>query len=370
MAKKAKVKRRGNQRSRIDDSLTARSVMRRVKKDNLRRDAQNIMRKICPQGWTYDEAVAIAENSADVGYYIEESKKVVLTPDEASDLYCFHNWEDNRAFRQHHSTQLSEVIRVAVNIAIAVGPDGYPVVVNGQHTLWALYMRGQSLGASITIYQCRDKQALANTYTIFDSGKNRSQTEGVEAAKQAGMLTVDIPSRFLTRWAQAAAAAENDFRQAGREPNSTKVERCQRSDVQGFAGWMEGMITDASQRKFACLQGIGAGLFAVYKSDPIKGAEFVSQFLTGAKLDDDSPVLLLRNKITNRPPGEHAGYATRLHAEWVWAAWQKFCLGQPLRVLRRFNVLSAPDKWKIVITPTTKSLTLGGKKRMVKVTGE
>lgn len=271
--------------------------------------------------------------------------------EDAYELFVTHNYKYNRRFDLRHATELSRIIKVAISIDIAIGPNGFPVVVNGQHTLWAIYTMGTGIAAAVTVYQCRDEASIARLFAIFDSPIKRSPSNVIEAAKGSGSLVTEVPSNRLHRWSQCAAVAHTDFyRKSNRESNTDKVTRATRSDVLAFAEWMESIVKDNLGSKLLT-QGIGAACYAMFVSDKQKATDFVSQYISGAGLEEDSPIFRLREKMLSLPKGLHGASVCRTHAEFAFSAWRKFCLGEPVILCRRISELPSYDSWKIYSSP-------------------
>ena len=338
-----------NGKGKKSPELIAKNAVR--EKDVLRKDCQTAMRKICPDGWSFDEAKARQLMVDEAGYYQDAKQSqagYVLDPDDANDLFVYHNYKSNRKFDQAHSTNLSNSIKVAVAIDIAVGPSNFPVIVNGQHTLWAIFMRGIPTQVSITIYQCRDDAAIARCFAIFDSNKKRTLANSIDAAKMGG-LELNITSVRHQRWTNAVATAENGFSAPkSRETNAEKMERATRTEVILFAEWIENLLEKGGQAKLIS-QGAAAAFYSMYASDQGRATEFVKKFLTGHGIvGDDDPVGRIRNRLViNKPEAEHGSSAANLHAGMVYTAWRAFCLDRPLRQLRKTEDIPLPDRWKV-----------------------
>lgn len=332
-----------------DPELSAGKARRAAKEQGLRKDCLPEMLKICTKGWTWSEEKASRLNTDDIGYYIDETKTVIIEPEDASELYVHHNYEGNRSFDQSHSEHLSSAMKLAPQIAIAIGPDSYPRIVNGQHTMWAINMRGRPTQASVTIYQCRDSEAIAALFSIFDSNKKRSVAQALDAAKFGKTVSVDIPSSRLQRWSQCIASANNKFNSPkSRETLSSRVERATCDESVQFAQWMEQLVTKAEHARFIH-QGVGAAFYAMYLSDRLKAEQFIRKYLSGVGITGDSdPIGKIRHRLViNKPPAEHGASACGLHAGIVYTAWRKFCLDQPLTRMTRITSLPPPEKWKV-----------------------
>lgn len=328
------------------DSLSAAAARKQVSN---RPGEQEAMLRIYDEGWSYNEAKARALGTAEVGYYIHAAKPAVITSEDAFDLFSYHQYKNQRPFDQSHSTHLSESMLVAPAIDFAIGPSGHAVIVNGQHTMWAIYMRNQPTQASVTIYQCRDELAVAKLFAIFDSNKKRTVANAIHAAHSAGDFSYsrDVDAPKLHKWSQCIAIAENDFHRCNaKETLVTKVARARREDVQKFASWIEDVVNSDADRRMIP-QGIGSAFYAMFLSDEMRAKEFITAYLSGINLDANSPVLLLRNKLLNRPRGQHDNSVCRMHAEWVYSAWRKFCLGESLMAMRGTTNLPSPKNWRV-----------------------
>jgi hypothetical protein len=331
--------------SEFSEAISARAARRKHK---VRKDSTPEMLRIFKGGWKFDEKTALANNSADKGYYLEKTVIANISPDDAHELFCHHNYSDQRKFNESHARRLGMTICVAPDIDFAIGPDGKAFIVNGQHTMWAIYLRGTTTQAAIKIWMCRDKQAMADLYAIFDDNKKRTLNNAIHAAQGASSLTYEGKETRLAKWSQCVGIAENEFsrKNSSKEGKSFQLDRAKREDVQSFAKWMDKHVQDSFQMKLVP-QGIGAAFFAMWKSDRANAEKFAKQYFTGANLEKDSPALYMRNKIANRPKGLHAASVCREHAEIMFTAWRKACLNEPLQSLRRTIALPEPNKWKI-----------------------
>jgi len=304
------------------------------------------MRKLCPHGWSYNEEKA-KEYGIDEGYYISDSKIAIITPEDAMEIFNYHNYEFNRSFDAGHSVVLAEVMQHAPQISIAVQSDNYPVIVNGQHQLWAIVQAGKSMQANVVIYQVRNKAAMVALFGTFDANKKRSLNVCVEVAKREGSISDEVGSRHA-RWSQATGAAENGFVPIRRASLNEKTRRACRPDVIAFSAWLESHIENAAQAKILG-QGVAAAMFAIFVSDKIRGTNFLKKLLTGIGITDkNDPVGKLRERLTiNKPQGEHGSTVCKLHAQYVYAAWRRFCLGESLMALRPYGEIPLCTKWKI-----------------------
>lgn len=350
---KNKWEQRKKQRGDEERMLSARVAEREMAADptrrNLRQGIHPFMERLCPKGWTYSDEKAKRLTCDKVGYYIDSAIVSVIDPETANDLYLNHNYQKNRSFDQAHSVSLSASMELAPAIAIAISDDGHPVIVNGQHTMWAIYMKNRPVQASVTVYQCRDERAKADLFTIFDSNKKRSLAQAIDAHRHATNSTSDIPAARHARWTQCVAAAENGFNPPKqREMLLQKTTRANRPEIIDFATWIEGIISNANQAKMIH-QGVGAAFFAMFLSDRSKATEFVTKYISGLNIDStNDPVGMIRERMTiKKPKAEHGSSACKMHAGLVYTAWRAFCMGKQLGCLRLTQDLPAPDRWKI-----------------------
>ncbi len=327
------------------------------------------MLRICPYGWGYSEDVALEQGTAGKGYYLHETMKVKITPEDANDLWCFHNYNSQRKQDDNWAKELAENMVTAVGIDLAIGPGGKALVVNGQHTLWAIFLRQRTTTASISVYQCRDEQAMADLYAIFDSNKVRTTQQVVYAAQNANSLSYDGPVNKLVKWSQCVFVAENGFtrKSMGKQGNTKKVDTAKREDVQQFAQWMDSHVTEAHHAKLVP-QAIGAAFFAMYKSDLSNAERFACGYFRGVGLEEGSPVLVMRNKMINRPKNLHTASAALELVQLIYSAWRKFCLAENLTNLRKTLIIPDHDKWRIYES-SMKTMTLAGNRVKVAVAG-
>ena len=354
---KEKPKSTGSQRDRIEPESSARVARNKIKP---RKDVTEAMKKIYNRGWEYDEEKAKQLRLDKEGYYIGEQVTVIIDPEDAFELFMHHNYKGNRNFNQAHATRLAEAMGIVTNIDIAVGPSARPDIVNGQHSLWAIYMKNLPLQTAVKIYQCKDDNTIASLYAIFDDNQKRTYAQAIHAATEAGSIQTDINSVRFARWAQFSYVAENGYKRKGVESLSFKLERAKREDVKEFIEWIDPLVVQHKASKLVS-QGIGAAIWSMFISDPPNAQQFTEKYLSGVGLDAaDNPILKLRNWILNRPPGEHAGTVCRYYAEMAYTSWRKFCLGENLMNLRRTRALPQPDEWKIYVSPTTVKLEIKG----------
>jgi hypothetical protein len=329
------------------------------------------MRKLVPVDWEWNEDFARQMGTEQQGYYkIPDLVRChVISPDEAEELFLHHNWSVQRKFDDRHAERLASEMVVAVEISVALGPDNFPRIVNGQHTLWGMYMAGRPMQVTVTPYMCRDDIGMANCYAIFDSNKTRSAATIIDTQKQVGGIDIAHSATRHHKWAQCVACAENDFNQPKKQQtNTAKAAQAARPEVIAFAKWIEARIESNNQIKGLLPMGIGACFYAMYKADPIKAEQFLKMYLSGVGLTENHPILILIRRLTiNKPVAEHGATACRLHAEIAYTCWRKFCLGEPLMATRRTIRLPKWNNWRIYVGPAKATLRLGGSEVKVEV---
>jgi len=364
---KKKKKERRYAKSDDDKSVRPETLRSMKKRTKPRGDTVMAMQRIYDGGWEYDEEVARQKNT-NKGYYVHTVINADIDPDDAKDLLLCHNFEHcQRDFKDKWAWNLAKDINTVHNIVFAIGPAGKAMIVNGQHNLGAIMHRGLTTQAVVTIQMCRDEQAMGDLYNTFDDNIRRSFTNSIHAAKGVNALAYEGKDANLARWCQSVAIAENDFNRRIKEGRSDQIDRAKREDVQTFASWMDEHVTDPLQRKLAP-QGVGAAFFAMWKSDLENAKKFARFYFTGEDMRGKHPALVMRNKMSNRPKGEHAASVCRYHAELMYTAWRKFCLDQPLQSVRPTRALPTPDKWRIYKSATkAMQITLGGVDQKISV---
>lgn len=365
MAKRKKTRETGLA---VEKPTTSRSARKHNKP---RKDSVHAMLQICSYGSEYSEAVALQQGTAEKGYYLHETLKVDITPEDAFEIHVHHNYDAQRRQDDNWAKELAENMVTAVGIDLAIGPGGKAFVVNGQHTLWAIYLRQRTTPASISVYQCRDDQAMADLYAIFDSNKVRTSRQVVYAAQNANSLSYDGPVNKLVKWSQCCFIAENGFtrKNMGKQGNSKKVETARREDVQRFAKWMDSHVTEAHHVKLVP-QAIGATFFAMFTSDLPNAERFACGYFRGVGLEEGSPILIMRNRMNNRPQNLNAARAAIELIQFMYSAWRKFCLAESVvpKSFRRILTVPEFDKWRIYES-SKKMLTLAGNTVKVAVAG-
>lgn len=329
----------------INKPETSRSAKKR---NNPRKDSVSAMLQICPYGWGYSEEIALQQGTNEKGYYLHETMKAEITPEDAFEIHVHHNYDGQRPQDDKWARELAENMVTAVSIDLAIGPAGKAFIMNGQHTLWAIYLRQITTTASISVYQCRDDQAMADLYAIFDSNKIRTSKQVLYAAQNANYLTYEGSVNRLVKWSQCCVVAKNGFsrKNMGKQGNSKKVENVKRKDVQEFAKWMDRHVTESHHMKLVP-QAIGAVFYAMFTSDLPNAERFACKYFSGVGLEKGSPILMMRNKMINRSKNFHTTTAAFELTQFMYSVWRKFCLNESLSVLRRTLVIPDFDKWKI-----------------------
>ena len=313
-------------------------------------DMLAVLKQIWPTwqaGFQWSEEKAVELGLDKKGYYLATGAggPAIIGPEQAYNLFLYHNYKGNRNFSQRRANDLAKCMDLSTNLSIAIGPDHYPDVINGQHTLWAINMRGRPMQCEISVYLVRNEQAKARLFGIFDTPQKRSLPNTIDAAKNAGLLPDNISSNHLARWSRAVACAKSGFKPVHEslEEKQALVEDAQSLE---FSVWMETFVKDNFTRKLA-KKGVVAALFATFISDKTKATEFAASYFKGTGLDDGNPILKLRENMINRAKAEHSASAFHEHAGIVYSAWRKFCLGEQMLYMRRTKSLPDYDRWKI-----------------------
>ena len=288
------------------------------------------------------------------GYYPLTSAVVRIEPEDASDIVTLHNYAFQRHFDSAHAEQLAQEIEEIINITIAIGPGRYPWIINGQHSLWAVVLKNRPIKATVTIYLCSGEQAIAKAYATFDNGKTRSGKSVIDAARNAGMVSVDVVSARLNQAITVVKSVEVGFTRHRPLTNSEKVRMAQEPRVQGFAAFVEKFCEPKKKRLYPT--GILWALYAMWSSDPEKAAEFAEQYFSGQLLCDDDPTFKLREKMQNRSDKEHAASAAVEHMQLAYSAWRAFCMNRRMGQLRHTRSVPAYNHWKVAPETATAAL--------------
>jgi hypothetical protein len=109
----------------------------------------------------------------------------------------------------------------------------------------------------------------------------------------------------------------------------------------------------------------------MWNSDFENAKKFAQFYFTGEDMKGKHPALVMRNKMSNRPKGEHAHSVCRYHAELMFTAWRKFCMNEPLQSVRPTRALPDSDRWRIYKNVTkTMQVTLGDLDLKIRVANE
>lgn len=327
-----------------DPSLNARTALRQ---STLRHDCVSFIQRLCPRGWEYDKSKATSK-----GYYMDFSSVVELSPTDAGELFIHHNWDGNRNFSQRHSDNLAQVIEVGVQICVAVGPDNHPWIVNGQHTLWAIHTKDQIIPCNFTVFQCKDKQSIAELFYIFDNNMVRPLSTIIKASINAGMIDSDIPAARLGRWTSALAVAENDFKRiSASRVGAIRIKDVRRPEALAFAEFMEQLFKQHNPAMKLIPQGVLSAFAAMWVSDRDTASDFIALYFSGQNLIGHHPILRVRDEMFQRPEGQHSPSVCRMHSELMYTAWKRYCTGQELKQMRATKDLPRYDSWKISRQP-------------------
>lgn len=335
--------------------LSGREALRAARQQSgLRADCIPWVARNIPNGWNYSEERARSFGKTD-GWYGEETKFVVITPDEAHDLFARHNYDHNRPLIADHAEELAAVQQEGLSIDFGIGPDNHPIIVNGQHTIWGIFLKQEPMRCKLTIYQCRDKQSIAILYASFDSGRIRSASQILKAEMGAGVIECSVsPSKF-NKWLSHARIALNGFtRHSLNKTNTARMEAAKNENIRNFVVFMEEAVLESGAGTTAhglVPQGIGAAFFAMFTCDQGLAREFISGYLKGAGLEEDDPRWRLRDRLFNKPRGFHADTMIREYVSMAFVAWRKFCEGGTIRLLRGQKEIPAFDKWKVFMKP-------------------
>ncbi len=301
-----------------------------------------VINQVCPTGWSFRNRDATSD-----GWYISHATVVDLSPIDARDLFVNHNYSNNRSFSQHHAENLSAAIECITDVCIAVVPKQKPVIVNSQHRLWAIWMRGKRARCCFIIYHCKNISALGNLFSIFDAQKRRSFKDGISAYCNANNLSFSVSVLSMAKWASATESAEEGFCSSKGVMTTVKVNRVKRPDIQEFAEWAENLMSCVKDQQIAKLltpKGVSAAIYAMYLADKAKAEEFIVAYLTGLNLDI-GPIYKLRNDMLKRKTGRHVGNMVTHHAGLFYSAWLAHCTNK--KACRAVKPKDIPkyDKW-------------------------
>lgn len=103
---------------------------------------------------------------------------VYISPEAALDWVSKHNHVNQRRLSTLHVAEMAEAIRRGqfrqyTNISFAI-LNGEPLLVNGQHTLNAIYLSQLPIWLSVEFINVSDEKEVSELYSLYDNGRLRS----------------------------------------------------------------------------------------------------------------------------------------------------------------------------------------------------
>jgi len=176
---------------------------------------------------------------------------------------------------------------------IIIDKEGY--LQNAQHRLWALMLSG----ATARIFIVADVDAEPDLFAFIDNGKVRSHSDAIYTAGLGNGASSMIAAavKLAYRYDQGAFKLIGQPRIRDLEPIEVVDYVRQNSGIPDAAHILGGSYPKA----MAMIGHKGVATFFAWKVTDLHGkvvlAEFLEPLGTGAHLDEDSPVLALRNRL-------------------------------------------------------------------------
>jgi len=282
----------------------------------------------------------ISRNSSRRKDYITE-ERVYVTP-TAAKKWLGLNTDNYRTMSKANVSNLTRALRLGLFQPGACGPvafheEGY--LADGQHRLMAIVVSG--VGAWLSVrWGLKDSDIIA-----LDSGKRRTARDRI---KRLGLFTkptlVAPASRFMVQ------ALTDGFATAvhGRKgiSDAVQVKFCiAESEALEFAT----ASMTSRRRSFDGNKALHVLRVIAYQDHADRVEEFTQSFVSGANLSQRSPILALRNRLSElRAEADEEGKKQdfrELGNQLMFLAWNKWMEGRSATKLRRPSKLVVPIGW-------------------------
>lgn len=262
------------------------------------------------------------------GWRLLDSFAADITPKEALELYQNHRHPDNRQLNEIHVNNLTRDIESGVNIALVfVGDNLVSVIVNGHHTLVSIGLQTKTLRASFSIYEAKDVDAMSALYAIFDDNYRRTYSQVVKASS----FEYTAPQTWVTKCTTAIRMAQEEFPGAKKSKgNMDFLNVSQQDDALAFTQLLHEIARkyQSSRNSRTLPTAVVASMYCMWLSERDFAADFIESYVSGANLDADSPIFVLRELVSDRKEGSHASNLVSRHAAWAHMAWIAYLNGK------------------------------------------
>lgn len=279
-----------------------------------------------------------SEDINDSGFYIAQQVSGVITPEDAGDIYDNHNYENN--FRKLNKKGVDVYNSLDYfDPSVCIDPSGTLTIVNGHNRLSRIREENRNIPTAMNVFVLKSKKHINGLWSTIDQAKSRTMSQAVRNAFAEGILDEELlPSTEIVRIASSGANwAMNGFRQGnGKKSPKSHMQLVRSDEFQSFLIDLKkwGFINMGQYTRRLITTGSLASIYSMYMSQYGKCEIFSRQYMSGAGMNENSPVLLVRSYMQNRSKAESGISSTKEQIGKFYSAWTAFINQRDLKILK------------------------------------
>lgn len=229
------------------------------------------------------------------------SKRIKLNPTQAQQFLAHNTFGGQRSINERHVERLAEKMQDGrfrtASIALAKTPDGSTMLMDGQHTCYAVILAKKTVDANVDEYHCPENTDVGILFNQFE-GASRTQAQSVKA--YAHVIGCEFPSRISQIIVSAAILLQGNSWQVSSSRDEKVILL---SHYQDFGAWLTELMTEDNAKgtiikdyAFLLRAPIVASMIRQWEASNNDAMfDFWLGVATGANLTRNSPQLALRN---------------------------------------------------------------------------
>lgn len=237
----------------------------------------------------------------------------------------------------------------AQSAVIAIGRlRGREGILNGNHTLRAIILSGQTLTLPVETYDCKTEDEFRHLYANWDTGQNRKRADSLRAYNAIQMFGHNEPvaQADVTNLSSAVAFMFSGFgERAGSDPNSKPNNVELMTEMESWVGPYAilrsitgGGQSDSWNARILRRQGICSVALITIRDQPELAQRFWRAVVSGVVTGQYSPALRLRDYLLTssvrggaaREKNSESGYRMARTAGYCWS---KFYTGSKIQAM-------------------------------------
>ncbi len=256
----------------------------------------------------------------------------VITPEEAGDILDNRNTR-NRPINLRIAGALSESMTEEdwdFN-GDTIRFDWFDILLDGQNRLWA----------------CRDSGVPLDTLVV--NGLDPAVFDTIDIGKKRTPADTLAVAGFKNCTALGSALVVLDKYKTGKSENVVRYNNDEVLMLVEMYPTMATTVSEYSSRRKLLPPSIGgACLYLFSEKDPVQARQFIADVFSGVGLKENSPALLLRNRLLQNKLGKAKLPHPELMAL-VIKAWNAFRQNKPMKALVYRNTGDSPEKFPEVV---------------------